>query len=168
MSACPQCGVDLPDEDGPTHRYFGASPACWAAYGQVLEREYADPAFFKNHRMTVDAYALQHPGDRSPQAVQSVNIHLISTTLIFKYNAKSERELKAMQTISAASKKDKNLFEWLKPPASLGHVTVLELLPMTRLDDYLKAVEDWARSAWQAWESHHTIAETHLRRFGFI
>ena len=85
MSACPQCGVDLPEEDGPIHRYFGASPACWAAYGQVLEREYADPAFFKNHRMTVDAYALQHPGDRSPQAVQSVNIDLISTTLIFKY-----------------------------------------------------------------------------------
>ena len=65
MSACPQCGVDLPDEDGPTHRYLGASPACWAAYCQALEREYADPAFFKNHRMTVDAYALQHPGDTS-------------------------------------------------------------------------------------------------------
>ena len=73
-----------------------------------------------------------------------------------------------MQTISAASKKDKNLFDWLKPPASLGHITVLELLPLTRLDDHLKTVEDWARSAWQAWESHHTIAETHLRRFGFI
>jgi len=154
MSACPQCGVDLPDEDGPTHRYFGASPACWAAYCQVLEREYADPAFFKNHRMTVDAYALQHP--------------LISATLIFKYKAKSYRALKAMQTISAASKRDKTLFDWLKPPASLGHITVLDLLPMTRLDDHLKAVEDWARSAWQAWENHHNIAETHLRRFGFI
>ena len=167
MTQCPQCGVELPESDGPTHRYFGASPACWAAYGKVLEREYADPAFFKNHRLTVDAYALQHPGDKSSQAVQSVNVHLISTTLIFKYKAPAKRAYQAMSKISAASKQDKNLFAWLKPPASLGDVTVLDLLPITEVDDHLALIERWAHSAWQAWAEHHNVAEQHLKQFKF-
>jgi len=168
MAQCPQCGVELPENDGPTHRYFGASPACWAAYGKVLEREYANPAFFQSHRMTVDAYALQHPGDRSPQAVQSVNVHLISATLIFKYKAPPKRAYQAMSKISAASKKDKNLFAWLKPPASLGKITVLDLLPITKVDDHLELIERWAQGAWQAWTEHHGAAEQHLQQFGFI
>ncbi len=168
MSVCPQCGVDLPEHDGPIHRYFGASPACWAAYGKVLDREYSDPAFFKNHRMTVDAYALQHPGDKSPQAVQSINIHLISTTLIFKHNAKPDRALIAMQKISKASKKNSTLFNWLNPPISLGKITVMDLVHITQLNEHLKQVETWAHCAWQAWANHHDVAETHLRQFGFI
>ena len=167
MSPCPQCGVELPDNDGPTHRYFGASPACWAAYGKVLEREYADPSFFKNHRMTVDAYALQHPGDKSSQSVQSVNIHLISATLIFKYNTPPHRAYHAMTKISAASKQ-KNLFKWLNPPADLGEITVLNILPMTQLNDHLDHVQAWAHSAWQAWEEQHHIAEMHLKQFELI
>jgi len=168
MSICPQCGVELPDYDGPTHRYFGASPACWAAYGKVLEREYSDPAFFKNHRMTVDAYALQHPGDKSAQAVQSVNIHLISTTLIFKYRANPDRALSAMQKISAASKKDKTLFKWLKPPKNLGGITVLDLLPITQLDNHLTHIQAWAHNVWQAWAEHHETADTHIKQFKII
>ena len=35
-SVCPGCGLELEVVDGPTHDYIGASPACWALYGQVL------------------------------------------------------------------------------------------------------------------------------------
>jgi len=168
MSLCPQCAVELPDYEGPTHRYFGASPACWAAYGKILEREYSDQAFFKNHRMTVDAYALQHPGDKSQQAVQSVNIHLISTTLLFKHKAKPGRALAAMRKISAASKKDLTLFNWLQPPKSLGKITVIDVLPVTQLEDYLNQIETWAHCAWQAWEDYHSVADAHLKTFEFI
>ena len=51
--------------DGPTHPYYGCSPACWARYGEVLAREFQDPAYFGLHQLTVDAYAVQHPGSRS-------------------------------------------------------------------------------------------------------
>ena len=30
-----------------------SSPACWAAYGEVLAREYSDPAYFQVHRLSV-------------------------------------------------------------------------------------------------------------------
>ena len=167
MNACPQCGVDLPDYDGPTHPYFGASPACWAAYGVILEREYSNPEFFKNHRMTVDAYALQHPGDKSPQAIQSVNIHLISSTLIFEHQA-ADRALNAMRKISTASKKDSHLFKWLEPPKNLGAITVTDVLPHTQVDDHLRTIEDWAKTTWQAWSIHHKVAEKHLRQFEIL
>ena len=168
MAACPQCGVDLPEYDGPTHRYFGASPACWAAYGKILEREYANPAFFKNHRMTVDAYALQHAGDDSPQAIQSVNIHLISATLIFKYKATANTALHAIRDISKSAKADSNLFKWLNPPHYLGAITVADIVPLTQLDDHLNYVENWAKTTWQAWSQHHNIAENHLRQVKVI
>ncbi|HLW73652.1 MAG TPA: DUF5946 family protein, partial [Gammaproteobacteria bacterium] len=77
MSRCLGCGAEFPDRDGPTHRYMESSPACWAAYGEVLEREYSDPGYYRVHRLSVDAYAVQHPGRPSPQTIQSVNLHLI-------------------------------------------------------------------------------------------
>ncbi len=168
MTACPQCGVDLPKFDGPTHRYFGASSACWAAYGIILEREYSNPKFFKNHRMTVDAYALQHPGDSSLQAVQSVNLHLISSTLLFEYKTSANMALDAMRKLSAASKKNAKLFSWLAPPSTLGQITVKDVLPKTQVDEHLKQIEKWAKCTWQAWVDHHHIAKNHLKTFEII
>jgi uncharacterized protein DUF5946 len=59
---CPGCGAVLPPSSGPTHEYIGASPACWAVFGEVLAAEYGDRTFWPAHHITVDAYAAQHPG----------------------------------------------------------------------------------------------------------
>ena len=63
---CPGCGLSLPVVEGPTHPYIGASPSCWALFGQVIAREYGAPAYMKAHQTTVDAYAVQHPGRPGP------------------------------------------------------------------------------------------------------
>jgi Family of unknown function (DUF5946) len=60
--ACPGCGAMLPPSTGPTHESIGASPACWAVFGEVLAAEYSDGTFWPAHRISVDAYAAQHPG----------------------------------------------------------------------------------------------------------
>jgi len=49
--ACPGCGALLPVENGPTHPYMRSSPACWARYGEVLAREFGDPAYFALHQL---------------------------------------------------------------------------------------------------------------------
>lgn len=72
LSPCPGCGVRLPESDGPVHAYLESSPACWAAYGQVLAREYGTPALMDVHRLSVDACAVQHPGGHSRQAIRTV------------------------------------------------------------------------------------------------
>jgi len=86
LTLCPGCGLLLPAADGPTHSYIGASAACWALYGQVLAIEagtYRQPAW---HRLTVDAYAVQHPGIPERRSIQSVCVHLISLCLMLEHD----------------------------------------------------------------------------------
>lgn len=53
------------------------SVACWAAFGTVLAAEYQDPRLMPVHRLSVDAYAVQHPGAAANRgATQSVGLHL--------------------------------------------------------------------------------------------
>jgi len=59
---CIRRGGLLPQMEGPTHRYMESSPGCWYAHGEVLSREYSDQAFRPAHRLTVDSYAVPHPG----------------------------------------------------------------------------------------------------------
>ncbi len=45
-------------------------------YGVILQHEYSDPRLLPTHRLSVDTYAIQHPGDGSRRAIQSVGLHL--------------------------------------------------------------------------------------------
>jgi len=79
IEKCSSCGAETPlSNTDVTHAYLDASPGCWARYGEVLAREYSDPKYFSVHALTVDAYALQHPGQASPKTTNSLNLHLAS------------------------------------------------------------------------------------------
>ena len=77
LEACPGCGALFSCRDGPIHPYMELSFACWAAYGEVLAGEHSDPTLVVTHRLSVDAYAVQHPGGSSRQNNQSVVVYLI-------------------------------------------------------------------------------------------
>src|SRR5689334_17173258 len=77
-SACPGCGLVLAEHDGPTHAYIGASPACWAKYGELLVREFGELRNPEVHRLSVDTYAVQHPGVPERRSIQSVAVHLMA------------------------------------------------------------------------------------------
>ena len=158
LRPCPGCGGLFEDNPGPTHRYLEASPGCWAAYGEVLVREYSDPAYYRIHRLTVDSYAVQHPGRPSPQSIQSVAVHLISLCLVLENNVDVQRATAAMQT----AVKTKGRFVWLTPPTSLGVVTVAEVCAAKHADEHVKQVYSWAKSAWQAWAPHHATVRSWL------
>jgi hypothetical protein len=133
-----------------------SSPSCWAAYGQVLAREYQDPAYSPLNRLSVDAYAAQHPGVDVPQARNSVGIHLSRLHLILECGWPIERANDAMLVITGK----KMPFPWLTPPANRGSLSVKHVLAAAGQQEHLKAVEQWARSVWQAWAEHHaTVRE---------
>lgn len=153
-SRCPGCGCVLPAVEGPTHAYLESSPACWAAYGAVLAREYSDPALFgRLHRLTVDAYAVQHPGRESARSTQSVCSHLISLGAVLEQGATHAH---AKGLIEAAVRA-KGRLRWLPPPASPGAVTVVDVLRAERADLIAEKVGQWANSAWSAWSAHHAV-----------
>ncbi|MCB1057408.1 MAG: hypothetical protein KDD11_18060 [Acidobacteria bacterium] len=148
---CPGCGAHFPDVEGPVHRYMESSPGCWAAYGEVLEREYGAPAFFAAHPFTVDAYAVQHPGRPSKQANQSVTVHLMSLCLTLEHGLRLDRAPRAIQAIVESGQ----TFEWLTPPADPFPVTVADVRGARDLETHKVRVREWAESAWQAWSRHH-------------
>ena len=151
LKPCYSCRALVCDKDGPTHKYLASSPGCWAAYGQVLEREYSDATYAANHRLTVDAYAAQHPGHRSSQTIQSVSLHLVSLHLVLERSV--DQATATARLARMATKKDH--FKWLEPPISLGDLTVNHVLAATSANAHRKA--DWAHSVWQAWEVHHAV-----------
>jgi hypothetical protein len=148
---CCGCGADFGEITGPTHAYMLSSPGCWEAYGRVLAREYESPPYARLHRLTVDAYAVQHPGVDGPQARNSVGIHLSRLCLMFDCGWSVERANDAMLAITAK----KRHYPWLIPPSDRGMVTVKDVLAAQTASDHLHAVERWARCAWKAWEEHH-------------
>ena len=153
LRRCFGCGAPVPDIDGPTHRYLGALPGCWRLYGEVLGREYEDYQRFATvHRLTVDAYAAQHPGTPSPQTIGSVGVHLVRLHLQLERGLPHDRANDAMLDISSRLKKD---FVWLDPPASLGDVTVLDVLDAREPEEHMGRVRGWAASVWAAWAAHH-------------
>jgi hypothetical protein len=142
----------VPEIEGPTHRYLGASPGCWAVYGEVLEKEYGDYLRYAPvHRLTVDAYAAQHPGVPSPQSIQSVAVHLIRLHLVLERGLRPERANAAMQWTVSRSKR----FVWLDPPVSLGEITILDVRDAKDPDEHIERVREWARLVWEAWAPHH-------------
>lgn len=148
---CPGCGARFPASDGPTHRYMESSPGCWAAYGQVLAREYENAAAMSVHQLTVDAYAVQHPGVPGPQAIQSVGIHLATLHLFIDEGV----PLIHGSTLHKRGAALSDGFHWLTPPADWGQVTVADVVAVASVPDHREMVWKWARSAWAAWAEHH-------------
>ena len=138
--------------NGPMHRYMESSPGCWAAYGEVLAREYSDAAYASMHQLTVDAFAVQHPGRPSAQSIQSVALHLIRLCLLLECGLEIGRANEAMLKATESKKK----FVWLPPPPVRGAVTVGDVHGANTSQEHVTRVRQWAESAWQAWEPHHS------------
>ena len=145
--------------DGPTHPYLGASASCWALYGEVLAREYADPRLFVGNQVTVDTYAVQHPGVPERRSVQSVAIHLMTLALWLERGA----DPRAGSPLHArmASRAE---YSWLEPPEPNGRLTVAHVHAAKTVDEHREAVRAWAVDVWEAWSPHHATVRAWLSR----
>jgi len=116
-----------------------SSPGCWAAFGEVLAREFSDPTYSEVLRLTVDAYAVQHPGSPSRQSIQSIGVHLIRLCLFHEHELSEENANDAMLKAS----KHKHTFIWLEPPVSLGKVTVADVIKARTEKAHKQVVRSW-------------------------
>lgn len=154
LSECEGCGLVLAARDGPAPAYLGASPACWALYGEVLAREFGDADYFRVHQLTVDTYALQHPGRPERRSTQSVALHLITLCLVLEDGADPRDGPKLHARLAK-----RGPFHWLEPPRPIGRLTVADVLRARTPAEHERAVEAWARDVWSAWQPHHaTVA----------
>jgi CTP:molybdopterin cytidylyltransferase MocA len=148
---CPGCGAwFLPQAIDETHPYIGASPACWAAYGELLAREFGDATYGRVHRHSADVYAVQHPGIDDRRQRQSVALHLIALHRWLE-EGREPRQLNAETQRLAAEARD---WPWLEPPAGYP-MTVLDVLDARSGSEHVDLVRRWAETAWRAWSAHH-------------
>jgi hypothetical protein len=159
-TTCPGCGVVLPLRVGlPSHPYLGASPACWASFGELIAREYEDPDYFRVHQLTVDTYAVQHPGERERRAVQSVAVHLMTLGMVIEYGLDPRHGPQLHKRMVKAGG-----YQWLAPRSMVGRMTVLDVLQATTADEHERFVRAWAEDVWEAWAAHHPTVRLWIER----
>ena len=161
VERCPGCGSILAKHDGPTHDYMSSSPACWAAFGEVLAREYANPALMDVHRLTVDTWAVQHPGDGSRRAIQSVGMHLCRIKLQLELGYAGLRANDAMRKLTTL----KSQLPLLPQPANFK-VTIADVRDAIAPEAHEAAILHWARSTWEDWSAQHAFVAHYLAEVG--
>lgn len=149
FQTCPGCGARLAAVDGPTHAYMVSSPACWTAFGVVMAREFSSAALMTVHRLSVDTFAVQHPGDGSRRAIQSVGLHLARLMVQVEGGLSGKAANDAMLGFAARKAELPAL------PRRSYAVTVADVVDAVAVEDHLRAVRHWAEATWAAWADHH-------------
>jgi Family of unknown function (DUF5946) len=149
---CPGCAALVRAMPGVPHGYIGAAAGCWEVYESVLAKEYGEYRYPQpTHRLTVDAYAVQHPGEPSEHAIRSVSAHLVGLYLVLDRGVGGRAATAALRAVVAHPER----FAWLEPPRPNGRVTVVEVAAARDQAEHAAAVERWARDVWGAWAAHH-------------
>jgi CTP:molybdopterin cytidylyltransferase MocA len=152
--ACPGCGARYaPHPTDLTHDYIGASPACWATFGELLAREFGDIAYGRLHRHSVDVYTVQHPGEDDRRQRQSVAIHLIGLCHWLEHGLDAQRVIAATQAMLQGGRPD---WPWLTPPIEY-ELTVGDVLVAGTGAEHERLVRRWAELTWEAWHPHHDV-----------
>ena len=88
IRACRGCGAEVPDVDGPVHKYVPLSPGCWQTLGEMQADEARRFGYPSAHRVVVDAYMAQHAGDGSDgRDRQSVFVHLVGLCAVLEHDS---------------------------------------------------------------------------------
>jgi hypothetical protein len=148
-AACAGCG--LPIE--------GGTAGCRAIFDALLARDFGEVAYFRLHRLLVDAYSLQHPEDYCASA-KSFAAH--ATGLCWALERAGDRAVGS-----------EALRRWLDGPApvekptlppSRGARTIADVRAAADVAAYEVALERWARSTWDAYTPLHALVRGWVER----
>lgn len=150
-SRCPGCGLAAPDGPQPPPPTYRASSGCWARFGELLARSYADPEYRAVHQLVVDAYVAQHPGDADPQQVRRLALCLMTLELFVDHGHDVTRGPELHQRMVASLPE----LHVLDRPDAVSGMTVEDVLAAGDAVEHRRLVRAWAAEVWQAWRPHH-------------
>ena len=161
MEVCEGCGSRLHRVDGPIHAYMLSSPACWASFNEVAVQEYSNPELMTIHRLSVDAWAVQHPGDGSRRAIQSVGLHLARLMVQLEHGLHDKAANDAMLRFAARKSTLPEL-----PPRRSYTMTVADVVGAVEPQAHRLAVRHWAEATWRDWADQHDFIRDWARAAG--
>jgi hypothetical protein len=155
IELCPGCGAALPKSDGPTHRYIGASAACWVIFSNLSNA--GEPPLVPSpwNNLLTDAYAAQHPGTPSPQAIQSVAIHLLTLYGVFVRGIAPGNAMWIRQRALRDKAAQHKHFHWLTPPRFEGSLTVADIVQLPTPAARTAQVQVYVAQVWDLWSQDH-------------
>ena len=158
---CIGCGALLDRTEGPVHKYMDSSPACYALFNQMLACEYSNLALLPTHRLTVDTYAVQHPGQaKTRQQIQSVGLHLARLSLQLTSAITPKETNEVMLDLG----KHKHTLDYIDPPLEF-RMTVADVAKFSGRSQHSDKVREWAASTWEDWSYHHNYIQRWTARW---
>jgi hypothetical protein len=134
-----------------------SSPGCWKLYGDILAKEYMPENYDAGvHRITADAYAVQHPGKPERRAIRSVNAHLMSLHAVLEKGLPG-KEATALLRLAVEDEELQKQFRWLDPPSFAGTITAADVVQARDLAEHAELVRRWGASVWRAWKDKHGV-----------
>ena len=142
---CDECGAAV----------SGGRAACQTLFDEVLAREFGDFRYGRIHRLTVDAYALQHPADYMHSA-KSYAAHLTGMYAALEGHSGAETNQAVQQWLNGP----KGLKRPPEPPQrQRGALTVAHVHEAVDPEGHVRRVREWAQSIWDAWRDYHQVAK---------
>ncbi|TMD63342.1 MAG: hypothetical protein E6I84_15865, partial [Chloroflexi bacterium] len=112
-----------------------ASSGCWQAFGEILAMEFGRRDWGSEHRLTVDTYAAQHPGEDDRKQRQSVAIHLVALCHRLERGLDPKSLLTATRRLTA----DKREWPHLTAPRTYT-LTIVNVLEAATAEEHLALV----------------------------
>jgi hypothetical protein len=116
--------------------------------------------------LITDAYAVQHPGTPSPQAVQSVTVHLLALYGILDLGLDPDRALDIrVRALQHGSTPKHARYHWLTPPENGYSLTIADVAaaetPLLRTETAAR----WIHHVWEVWSIHRSQAAEWFQRY---
>lgn len=166
LEQCPDCKVWLPTVAGQGHRYVGASPSCWACFSALVNAGEPPLAPHPHNALLLDAYMVQHPGQPSPPAIQSVAVHLLALYGVLVRGVAPEQVLWIRQRAVRGDAPARHArFAWLTPPDFTGSPTVAGIAAGVTPQARTESTIAYIRTISKLWTQSHqtTIANWYAR-----
>jgi hypothetical protein len=140
---CESCGEVVTD----------GKAGCLKLFEAILAREFSDYRYGKIHRLTVDAYALQHP-DAYMRSGKSFAAHLTGMC------AALEREdaFSINQIVQRWLSTNPQIDKPADIPKHRGSLTISYILNAEDKEEHVKRVREWAQNIWAAWAEQQDLA----------
>jgi len=142
---CPHCGAQA----------VGGEDGCNELFREVVGREFSRPELFRVHRLTVDAYSLQHP-DQYMKSAKSAVAHLTGMCWAMEGDHDPSVSVALSRFLDGNPRFPKP--EPVPAPGQRGTMTILDIHSAPDSAEHIDRVKGWALQAWESWSDHHEQA----------
>lgn len=137
----------------------GGKAGCMTLFETILAREFSDYRYGKIHRLTVDAYSLQH-SEEYMRSGKSFAAHLTGA-----YAALASDDASSINhTVQKWLSKNPEIEKPPQLPRQRGSLTIAFIHNATDVDEHIERVREWAHDVWDAWSEHHALAKQLIDR----